>query len=185
MIRMLDQFLIGHCSPTLAGLKTANLFQYPMDSTCDAQIAIWNRLLNPRGVSLAVLLRDPDRALVYVYRHAMLQHDLHHQEVTDFLSALGYDCVTPESALSQLRQRIAQSQAFPHEIGLFLGYPLADVIGFIENSGENCLLCGFWKVYCDVCNTRKLFAKYRKCMQVYLRLFGNGTSIQKLTIAAS
>ena len=38
---------------------------------------------------------------------------------------------------------------FPHEIGIFLGYPLADVAGFIRNKGRNCKCIGTWKVYGD------------------------------------
>ena len=30
---MLEPYLIGHCSPTLANLKTANLFGYRYDRT--------------------------------------------------------------------------------------------------------------------------------------------------------
>lgn len=183
---MLDRFLIGHCSPTLAGLKTGNLFNYPLEnSPLEEQLAVWNQSLNPRGVFLTVLARQNGRALIYVYRRARLEKDFQQRDVREFLSGLGYDCTVPETAISQLGRRIAQTHRFPHEIGLFLSYPLPDVIGFIENSGENCLFCGFWKVYCDICNAQKLFAKYRKCMQVYLRLFGNGTPVQKLTIAAS
>lgn len=32
---MLEPYLIGHCSPTLANLKTANLFGYRYDRTED------------------------------------------------------------------------------------------------------------------------------------------------------
>ena len=32
--------------------------------------------------------------------------------------------------------RLQENEGFPHEIGLFLGYPPEDVLGFIENKGE-------------------------------------------------
>ena len=55
------------------------------------------------------------------------------------------------SAQAHLQDRPAStlsgSCAFPHEIGLFLGYPFEDVMGFIENKGENYLCSGCWKVY--------------------------------------
>lgn len=51
--------------------------------------------------------------------------------------------------IRNLRIRINSSKTFPHEIGLFLGYPVEDVKGFIENKGENCVKCGAWKVYCN------------------------------------
>lgn len=62
--------------------------------------------------------------------------------------------------LSHLKKRLSQSEAFPHEIGLFLGYPLEDVIGFCRHKGEGCKLCGYWKVYGDVESARKSFALF-------------------------
>ena len=33
--------------------------------------------------------------------------------------------------------------AFPHEIGLLLGYPVEDVLGFIRYQGKNYLYTGY------------------------------------------
>ena len=44
-------------------------------------------------------------------------------------------------------QRLGQAAEFPHEIGLFLGYPPEDVQGFLENRLCKCVGC--WKVYGD------------------------------------
>lgn len=35
--------------------------------------------------------------------------------------------------MNRLAERIQQEPQFPHEIGIFLGYPVEDVLGFIEN----------------------------------------------------
>ena len=35
-------------------------------------------------------------------------------------------------------------------MGIFLGYPVDDVAGFINHCGNNCKACGQWKVYGDV-----------------------------------
>ena len=42
---MLEEYLIGNCSPTLASLKTANLFSMPYESEKELsdQIAYWNQ----------------------------------------------------------------------------------------------------------------------------------------------
>ena len=74
--------------------------------------------------------------------------------------------------------------AFPHEIGVFLGYPLQDVIGFIENKGMNSKYTGLWKVYGDRDESMKMFAKFRKCTDVYGELWRSGRrSIMQLTVA--
>ena len=68
-------------------------------------------------------------------------------------------------------------------IGLFLGYPPEDVCGFIENKADACKCVGCWKVYGDEDAAKKLFAKYKKCTDVYCTLFANGRSIERLTVA--
>ena len=88
--------------------------------------------------------------LVYVYRESMLRAVLTDETVQGFLRQEGYhlpaeraDCT---AWLTQLSRRLCCSAEFPHEIGVFLGYPLSDVVGFIENSGRNFTCCGCWKL---------------------------------------
>ena len=69
-------------------------------------------------------------------------------------------------------------------IGLFLGYPLGDVIGFIKNAGQNCKCVGCWKVYYNECEAIKAFARFKKCTNVYVRLWNQGRSVRQLTVAA-
>lgn len=70
----------------------------------------------------------------------------------------------------KIKERIRQLEDFPHEIGLFLSYPIEDVLGFIENRGKNYILNGYWKVYGNEEEARKSFFKYRKCTDVYHKL---------------
>ena len=67
---------------------------------------------------------------------------------------------------------------------LFLGYPLDDVAGFIEQKGKNYKCCGIWKVYGDEHKSRMTFQKLKKCSEIYQRLFADGRSILQLTVAA-
>ena len=60
----------------------------------------------------------------------------------------------------------ANGSDFPHEVGLFLGYPVWDVKGFIEHKGQQYKLCGYWKVYDDVPGALCKFEEYdwiKKC----------------------
>lgn len=78
---------------------------------------------------------------------------------------------------SYFRVSCQVQEEFPHEIGIFLGYPLGDVIGFIKNAGHNCKCTGCWKVYCNECEAVRTFAKYKKCKDVYMRLWQQGRSV--------
>lgn len=80
-------------------------------------------------------------------------------------------------------QWLAGGGEFPHEIGLFLGYPPEDVCGFIENRAGGYKCVGEWKVYGDADKAKEIFAKYRKCTEVYCAQFAQGKSIERLTVA--
>ena len=82
-----------------------------------------------------------------------------------------------------LKAKFARSDEFPHEVGVFLGYPLEDVKGFIANGGKNCKCVGCWKVYCDECEAKKRFAAFQKCRRVYAALFQQGKTVNQLTVA--
>ena len=80
------------------------------------------------------------------------------------------------------RRRLEGSEEFPHEIGLFLGYPPEDVRGFLDGRTD-CTCVGCWKVYGDARAAEKLFDRYRKCTQVYCRQLAGGKPIERLAVA--
>ena len=184
---MLDKALIMHCSPTLAGLKSANIVNYTftdMDTLYD-QLAQCRKMLNPKGVSIRLIKTTDTKALIYVYRRDRVQNDLRKDNVLNFLSDHGYETDQVDHCIERLISRMSVQTDFPHEIGLFLSYPLDDVKGFIENKGQNCRCVGCWKVYCNECEARKTFARFDKCKNVYCDLFCRGPrNLQQLTVAA-
>lgn len=183
---MLEAKLVEHCAPTLAGMKTANLFNYRFTSidTLQEEVRSQNRKLNKKGVFIEILKLSDSQALLYVYRKKRLEEDLKKEGVAQLLSRYGYKDCGAETCLAKLKQRLVDYDCFPHEVGVFLSYPLCDVIGFIEQKGKNCKCCGIWKAYCNEHETMALFAKYKKCTDVYRRVFAKGRTITQLTVAA-
>lgn len=184
----MEKYLIEHCAPTLASLKTANLFSLPFSSKeeLDSCIVYWNQCMSGKGVTVCALRIREHTALVYVYRRELLKRDMDRPGVSCFLKKIGYDSQDVEDWIERLRERLAESEDFPHEIGLFLGYPLGDVIGFVENSGRNCLCAGCWKVYCNESEAMQTFQRFKKCTTAYTRLWSQGRkSVMQLTVAAS
>ena len=63
--------------------------------------------------------------------------------VYELIQKYGYTDMQVERVLAHLSDRIRgfnrKGMGFPHEIGVFLGYPLDDVKGFIENAGKKYL----------------------------------------------
>ncbi len=182
----IERNLILHCSPTLASLKTASLFS--IGFTCRGELngalRKWNRDLSDKGVSLIPLQEKDGRALIYVFRKDRLKSSLSSPEVKGFLYRSGYRGFGIGAALSTLRARLKGSKEFPHEIGIFLGYPIGDVLGFIRSKGQNCKFTGCWKVYCDERGAAETFESYKKCEAVYMRLWEHGRSVRQLTVSA-
>lgn len=183
---MLEQTMVLHGAPTLAGLKTGSLFSVHTDGIPDIErdVERINQTLEPKGVRLTVMKRGQRRVLLYLYREAMLSQCLACPKAGKVLRQCGYGRLTVCGALDTLRERLSAQEGFPHEIGLFLGYPLTDVTGFMRHGGKNCLFCGCWKVYGEEAAAMRTFARYRKCTELYSKRFYTGTPLNKLTVAA-
>ena len=73
---------------------------------------------------------------------------------------------------------------FPHEMGVLLGYPTEDVLGFIENQGKNYLYAGYWKVYGNLEDTLKTFEAYDRARDYVICMTGNGNEIRDILAAS-
>lgn len=183
---MIETKLIEHCAPTLAGLKTANLFNYRYESadSLETELAAVNEKLNTKGVFVEIMKISSVHALLYVYRKKALECDLKDDGVRELLKTFGYPLDDVSVCLEKLRRQIAESPCFPHEIGAFLSYPVSDIWEFIRHKGKNCKCCGVWSVYCVEHKAQKTFQRFQKCTAVYKRVFSGGREITKLTVAA-
>lgn len=182
---MSEALLIRHCSPTLAGLKTGSMFPASFGSEEEMQrdMQDFNRRFRDKGVRIVPLRYSGGKALLYLYRPGRLKRDLQHETARALLERYGYAPMLPGRCVSCLRQKMQSSDAFPHEVGLFLGYPPEDVRGFIEQGAANYKCVGCWKVYGDEQQARKTFAKYKKCTDAYCRQYAAGQSVEWLIVA--
>ena len=183
---MSEEMVIRHCSPTLAGMKTGSMFSCSFGEMSDLRSFIrrLNQLLVKKGLRVLPLRIQENRALIYVFRPKRLKQDLNHVTSTRLLKERQYDVNSPDRCILHLMQRLKENEEFPHEIGLFLGYPPEDVLGFIENKAQDYKLSGLWKVYGDEETAKKRFDLFKKCDRVYYKRWSQGTNIERLTVAA-
>lgn len=184
--RTLENQLIEHCAPTLAGMKSAGLFSYYYadKDTVGEGLSEVNLRLNARGVYVEPLLWRENAVLIYTYRLSHLKKELEVPEAMELLHKYGYRTSDVGDCIRHLKWRLGNTPCFPHEIGIFLGYPLKDVRGFIENGGKNCKCCGLWKVYCDEKEAVRLFDRLNKCSRIYRQVFSEGRSLVQMTVCA-
>ena len=181
---MPDSYLVCHCSPTLAGLKTGNIFTYRFSSLLELKDSIvrLNRRLSSKGIRVIPLRIRESTALIYVFRPKKLSADLNNTEAETLLEQFGYSPDLPGKCITKLIGRLKDGNDFPHEIGLFLGYPPEDVKGFICHKNEGCKCIGCWKVYGDIEKAEDTFRKFKKCKSIYSAQLANGSSLERLTV---
>ncbi len=161
-----------------------SLFSYfHTDETyVETQIAQYNSLLESKGLKMLLLQKKHDRFLVMVYRPTMIAQYIQRRDVKQFLLELGYPSCVSQEALSHLMVRLNNEKDFPHEVGIFLGYPFDDVCSFIRNKGCNGLCDGCWKVYSDVASAQKRFKQFKKCTAIYQKHYAKGKKLQDLAV---
>lgn len=184
MNRMSSDRIVQNCAPTLAGLKAGSIFpQKGTKEQLNIAVTQLDRCLKEKGVHARLLYKEGNGpSLVYIYRVRSLEKIIADRGVQHFLSEYGYTDFTVSACLERLEQRLAQEE-FPHEIGVFLDYPLADIQAFIANKGRNCPCTGCWKAYTNLPQARQKFKQFRHCTALYRNWVSRGADIARLTVA--
>lgn len=172
-----DELIAFHCAPVLMGQKVANMISLKNSNNDSAETIVsnYNKEFNQQDIFFRKLCCCSKRSLLLVYNKKQLEDLLQEKGYRAYLTAAGYEMSnTLEDDLQTLEQRLQLEKTFPHEIGVFLGYPLEDVLGFVLNKGSNCKYSGYWKVYGNVSEAQKLFATYEKCRDYILQKLTEG-----------
>ena len=182
---MSEEIFVQFGSPTLAGIKTGNLFTCPYTDRRETmqEIRKLNKKLAPKGLRVLPLRYSSERVLLYLYRPARLEKDLSNKEAMELLKKAGYRHENANQCVVELIHRLNDLKSeFPHEIGLFLGYPPEDVRSFMEDSRRGVKCTGCWKAYGNEEEAEKTFSKFRKCTALYRRELSRGKSLAQLAV---
>lgn len=88
-----------------------------------------------------------------------LSNVLNNKKCLNFLKFIGYPSEYNIDNYINILINKLNSKDFPHEIGIFLGYPLKDVVGFMGYGNYKFCKTRYWRVYGDesisdkICNT--------------------------------
>lgn len=174
-----EQKLAFHTAPALLGIKPANLVSLSSaEFNVRANADKFNARAASKGLKIKVLCECRKKILILLYNEAMLKKQLSESERSRVLAEFGYGSdLTLERKLNRLAERISAQDDFPHDIGLFLGYPVEDVLGFIKYGGGNFKFCGYWKVYGSEEKARRTFENYNKCRKYLCNKLSQGSDI--------
>jgi hypothetical protein len=150
----LEAMLRWGAGPLIAGLQPASLLCIPAPFS-----ATWERERSTLCDILRVSVFCLRESLVLLYRRGPLARKTSAGASAHYLASLGYPVSTGLSAcLTALKSRFDNPASFPHEVGVFLGYPLEDVIHFSAGHPAPYHCRGYWQVYHRPDRAKRAFA---------------------------
>ena len=180
----------------IAHVKPAALFSFTSHKSCSSCTSLIcadptlraflcnaTHELSLFGVTLLATSAISGGKVTFVaYRPELVEDILAKSEHCEFLAAFGHSTESVQALMKSMRSRIfafhARKAAFPHEIGLVLGYPLADVQGFMNGQPE--LFTGAWKVYDNTEETRLRLERLKDAEDQCKHRFYQGESLAQI-----
>ncbi|MDU6743180.1 DUF3793 family protein [Peptoniphilus harei] len=120
------------------------------------------------GLDFYELKEGEDFILVYFFKNNRLEKKLSQIKIKDFLNSYGYiSCVSTGDYLNLLSQRFRET--CPDEIGIFLGYPLKDVMDFKDRDKKACKCTGYWKCFNNEKSSLEAFKRFDEVKLIEMR----------------
>lgn len=167
------------CAPIITGIKISNLLIISSEDEYKLRT-----ILKKTGIIHYRLLRQNNKTTFLLFRIPQLAMHLQDPYVQNLLGDYGYSDFTLSGILRMFQYRyetyMNQGEGFPHEIGLLLGYPIEDVVGFIEQKGKDYLYSGYWKVYEDVEKKKEIFRQYEEAKEEVILLLEKGYDMHSI-----
>lgn len=171
--------IVLQCAPFLKGKKVSCGITME-DSMYDEM----HNILSGSGISYRRLSAAEGRCLVLFYREKELSEYVNRVGIRSFIREFGYIEMGLDEMLERLSCRTAlfsrEEIGYPHEIGIFFGYPVEDVQGFIRNAGREYLFLGYWKVYSNPMAAKMIFKEYDQAKVCAVNEFLTGKSIKDI-----
>ena len=149
----LASFLTMETAEVLAGVKPANLIRLAnRTQPCGRNLyRLWQnygvKMLKVSALDFFVLRSSSTEHLLLFYDQGLLQRRLSGRTGAAFLRRCGYQHPgNLEDCLRKLRQRFKE-ETIPHEVGIFLGYPLKDITAFMGWTDRPATCQRDWKIF--------------------------------------
>jgi len=168
--RIFEKWLFVAASKVLFSDKPAELILIREASLFEMRIgALIERtraLVQEWGLSTYILMVDAAGAKTLIYDRTRVNRVLKQVQNMPFYISLGYpQKASAEEFFGEVKKRWELSGEMPHEIAVTLGYPVKDVVGFLNLVPLKYRGTYGWKVYGDLEPSLSLKAKYDRAKQ--------------------
>ncbi len=179
----LQALIAYHAAPTFLKMKPATLI-CPQTSGRDLETALRESapcLACSFGVRVAPLRNQTGAFPIFVYHPELLRGALIAEEARELLAEAGYDVsrADVDALVGQLGEKYRGNE-FPHEIGVFLGYPVSDVRCFIASRGRGCCVAGCWKAYTNPEQAEKRSTRFQWAKMRAAELILSGADLNEV-----
>ncbi len=169
-------WLAEQLAPTIRGSKPATLLTLS-DNNHWQLLHWWNiyaaDILGQTPLEHLVLFQCHRRITVLFYQRHLLLNCLARSESRALLESLGYPVNQGlDACLCHLAKEFAKG--CPHEIGLMLGIPLKDVLGFMGLSAEPLVRREQWCIYGNPEQSLAIMRQYCKDKNIVAGMLRNG-----------
>jgi hypothetical protein len=162
----LAAFIVSSAAEVIAGVKPANLIRIIKRTLPCGRCMhhLWHKhseqVLEGASIRVVTLRSDQDGVSLLFYHPELLAKRLSGRTMQSFLAGCGYpQPLTLDTALAHLQQ-LCQIKESPDEIGMFLGYPVKDVRGFIAGKGRPWSGRCLWRVYGPPQRSLRLYQRF-------------------------
>ena len=156
------KWVIEILGPVILGSKPAEILNLPSkDKNKESKLnEIKSFFSNCTKLSYEIInIPDGGIRLVFINKGA-LSLTLNNKKCLNFLKFVGYPSnYDLDEYLNMLIDKL-NSNDFPHEIGIFLGYPLKDVVGFMGYGKYKFCKTRYWRVYGDESVSDAVYDKF-------------------------
>lgn len=143
----IDLQLILRCAPVLTGIKAANTIMLQKNDIDKVK----SILKIDMDFGIAKLYETEETSFTLLFRRKRLLSVMNQIKTCSYMLNLGYRPLDLDNSIYRLQEKMRcyhkSHTQFPNELGVFLEYPLNDIMEYEKHQGENYLLCGYWKVY--------------------------------------
>lgn len=178
----IEKFLIFNASLVISEAKPSATITLKkgIDSIYEKWCKYGEKFLKSIDINYISLRECENALIILVYDKKQLSNYIFKQENKHFLNKIGYsDENDLDIYLEKLKRRYNEFNC-PHELGVFLGYPLEDVKDFMNCSTKKCLACGYWRVYNDYSTAKEVFNIYDMIKEKTVKYILKGDSAHKV-----
>lgn len=158
----MEKLIIFHAKQIQYRVKTAKIltFRNEYKNSQENYVVYALPILEMMHLKSFIISENEKYFTVFIYDEESLQTILQNKQVQSCLQNFaGYPVLNTVTEYLLFLQNRFTTQACPDEIGIFLGYPVDDVISYIQKEGREFLCCKHWKVYHNMDKSLALFAE--------------------------